>query len=120
MHTCINIIPYNAEKHQNELVQNAQADGHSVFFPSFVLQKDGRIVGYISVAVPIVLSWQDSKLMKPLDSIKELGFIEGALAASPMVCIPCDPESPYMRLLPNQGYQQYFKPVNLFIKTRNP
>lgn len=118
MHSNLNIRPFKPED-QEALVANAAADGHSVYCPSYVLEKDGRIVGYVSTAIPVVLSWQDSKLMKPLDSIKELGFIEGALANQPFICIPCDPESPYMRLLPNQGYSEYTKLVKLFIKIRN-
>ena len=67
---------------------------------------------------PLFLTWQDSKKMNAVDSIKEIGFIEGALSNFPFICIPCDPDSPYMKFLPKQGYEQYFKPINLFIKTR--
>jgi hypothetical protein len=100
------------------LTDAATADGHRVYYPSFVFEKNKEIVGYCSIAVPMVLSWQDSKKMTAMDSIKELGFIEGALAQTPFIAIPCDPESPYMKFLPKQGYENYFKPVNLFIKRR--
>lgn len=113
----VKIRPFRPED-QEQLVKNAAADGHSVYFPSFVLEKDGEIVGYFSTAVPVVLTWQDSKKMNAVDSIKEIGFIEGALSNFPFICIPCDPDSPYMKFLPKQGYEQYFKPINLFIKTR--
>lgn len=113
----IDIRPFRPEDGP-ELVAAAKADGHEVYYPSFVFTKDGKIVGYYSVAVPIVLSWQDSKAMNAVDSIKELGHIEGALANMPFVAIPCDPDSPYMHFLPKQGYENYFKPVTLFIKRR--
>ena len=113
----INIRPFRPEDGE-ALVKNAEADGHGVYFPSQVIEKNGEIVGYLSLAVPIVLSWQDSKKMNAVDSIKEIGFIEGALAQSPFICIPCDPESPYMKFLPKQGYVEYTKPVKLFIKVR--
>lgn len=113
--TAIKIRPWTPAD-QEQLVKNAAADGHGVWFPSFVLEKNNEIVGYFSVAVPIVLSWQDTKKMSALDSVKELGFIEGALANFPFVCIPCDPDSPYMRFLPKNGYIEYTKSVKLFIK----
>lgn len=117
MDSLINIRPFRPED-EVPLRQNAAADGHGVYFPSFVIEKDGVIVGYLSMAVPVVLSWQDSKLMKPIDSLQEIKFIEGALATQPFICIPCDPESPYMRFLPKAGYVEYTKPVKLFIKVR--
>lgn len=101
----------------NELSVNAQNDGHGVYFPTHVIVKDKKIVGYLSLgAIPLVLSWQSTKEMGPLDSVQELGFIEGSLQNSPWVCIPCDPESPYMRFLPKMGYTQYTKPVILWVK----
>lgn len=113
----INIRAYRPEDEQ-ELLTRAAGDGHAVYYPSFVFTKEQRIVGYVSVAVPMVLSWQDSKAMNAMDSIKELGFIEGTLQQFPFIAIPCDPESPYMRFLPKQGYVNYFKPVHLFIKRK--
>lgn len=116
MNQLINIRPFR-ESDREQLVKNAQADnGHGVWFPSFVYEKEGQIVGYFSIAVPVVLSWQDTNKMTPLDSVQCIKFIEGALAASPFICIPCDPESPYMKFLPKAGYVEYTKPVKLFIK----
>jgi hypothetical protein len=113
----INIRPFRPEDAE-ALAKAAALDGHTVYCPSFVLEKNGEIVGYYSAVVPMVLSWQDSKKMNALDSIKELGHIEGSLCNSPFIAIPCDLESPYMKFLPKQGYENYFKPVTLFIKRR--
>jgi hypothetical protein len=113
----INIRPF-CPQDEKSLTEAASADGHSVICPSFVFEKNNEIVGYYSVTVPMVLSWQDSKKMTALDSVKELGHIEGTLAQFPIVCIPCDPDSPYMRFLPKQGYETYFKPVTLFTKRK--
>ena len=115
--TTIKIRPFQPSD-QDALVTAAAKDNHAVYFPSFVLEKNGEIVGYFSMAVPVVLSWQDSTKMSALDSVKEIGFIEGALAQYPFICIPCDPNSPYMAFLPKQGYVEYSKPVKLFIKVR--
>lgn len=106
------IRPGDLEK----LVAAAANDGHGVWFPDFVYEKKGEIIGYFSAHVPVVLSWQHTEKVTPLDSAAAIKFIEGTLCNAPFICIPCDPNSPYMRFLPKQGYQQYTKQVNLFIK----
>jgi hypothetical protein len=116
MNALISVRPFRLED-KVELELNAKKDGHAVFFPTHVLVKDEQIVGYWSLnALPLVLSWQDSKKVLPIDSVKAIGFIEGALCQYKHICIPCDPESPYIRFLPKNGYQKYTKPVELFVK----
>ena len=117
MDSALLIRPFRPEDRE-QLVANAAADGHGVYFPTFVLEKQKEIVGYFSISVPVILTWQDSKKMKPMDSVQEISFIEGLLVQSPFICFPCDPESPYMRFLPKFGYLAYTKPVTLFIKTK--
>ena len=118
MSTLLNIRPF-VQEDTKELVANASADGHAVYFPTHVLVKESRIVGYLSInALPLVLSWQDSKLMKPIDSLRELSFLEGTLTNYKTFCVPCDPESPYFKsgFLEKAGYKLYGKPVHLFLK----
>ena len=116
MNNLISIRPFRPED-DAELRANAEKDGHSVWFPNWVLVKEKRIVGYLSInQLPLILSWQDSKAMGPSDSLEEIGFIKGALCGFKNFCIPCDPESPYMRFLPKAGFVPYTKPVHLFLK----
>ena len=120
MNDLVAIRPYKPED-ETELLANAKEDGHAVWFPNWVLVKQvegkERIVGYLSIhQVPLVLSWQDTKHMGPSDSLEEIGFIKGALCGFKNFCIPCDPESPYMRFLPKAGFVPYTKPVHLFLK----
>jgi hypothetical protein len=113
----VDIRPFRPQDEQ-PLIEAAKEDGHGVFYPTWVLEKNKEIVGYYSVAVPMILCWQHSKKMNAMDSMKELGHMEGSVGGFPMVCLPCDPASPYNRFLPRQGYELYFKPVNLYIKRR--
>ena len=98
----------------------ARADKHSgVYCPTHVSIKDGKIVGYLSTGViPIVLTWQDRQLVGPMDSAVTFGFTMGALKQYKIVCIPCDPESPYHTtgFLKKAGLKEYTKPVVLYIK----
>ena len=118
MDTLMKIRPF-VPQDWDALVKGAEADNHAgVYAPTVVYEKEGEIVGYCSMAVPSVLSWQHTQKVKPMDSLRLLGFIEGSLATQPFIMIPCDPESPYNRLLPKAGYIQYTKPVNLYLKVR--
>src|SRR5580693_7510557 len=87
----------------DELVKNARADEHSgVYCPTHVSVLDREIVGYLSIAqLPVVLCWQHREKVRPLDSMKLLSFIHGALSLSQFKyhLIPCDPISPYNTLL---------------------
>ena len=96
------------------LVKNAEADEHSgVYLPTHVSVLGGEIVGYLSIGVPMVLCWQHRQKVGPLDSAMLLGFIKSALP--PVHCIPCDPASPYNKLLPRAGYVPYTKPITLYV-----
>ena len=115
MDQLINIRPFR-QADGERLVANALADKHAVYFPTHVYEKDAEIVGYFSAAVPVVMTWQDSKKVKAMDSVQIIKFIEGTLVNSPFICIPCDPDSPYVGFLPKAGFVEYTKPVKLFIK----
>jgi hypothetical protein len=101
----------------DELVKNAAADEHSgVYCPTHVSMLGGEIVGYLSIAqLPVVLCWQHREKVKPLDSMKLLSFINGALSGVKFHLIPCDPVSPYNTLLEREGYVRYTKPVHLYV-----
>jgi hypothetical protein len=101
------------------LVKNAAEDQHSgVYAPTHVSVKNGEIVGYLSLgSIQSVLCWQHREKVGPLDSTLLLGFIKACLP--PVHMIPCDPESPYNKLLPKAGYVAYTKPVTLYVST-NP
>jgi len=120
MNDLVSIRPFRLED-DAELRVNAEKDGHSVWFPNWVLVKKvnekDTIVGYLSInMLPLVLSWQSTEYMGPSDSLEEIGFIKGALCGCKNFCIPCDPESPYMKFLPKAGFIPYTKPVHLFLK----
>lgn len=117
MDKLIDIRPIT-EKDLPELVESAKADNHAgVYAPTHVSIKGGKIVGYLSIGVvPVILTWQHTKEVGPTDSLRILGFLEGVTSQYKHICIPCDPESPYNRLLPKAGYVQYTKPVILYIK----
>ena len=117
MNDRIKIRPFNPQD-WDKLVKNAEADEHSgVYCPTHVSIKNNEIVGYLSIgAVPMVLAWQHREKVKPLDSIQVLSFLEGVTHNFKTICIPCDPESPYNKLLPKAGYVEYTKPVKLYIK----
>lgn len=104
-----------------ELVKKAAEDNHAgVYYPTHVSVKDGKIVGYLSIgAVPMVLCWQSTKEVKAMDSVRLVAFMEGVLTQFQSFAVPCDPESPYNKLLPKLGYIEYTKPVKLYLKVQS-
>lgn len=110
------IIRRYSETDWEELRRNAESNNHAVYAPSHVCVKGGEIVGYLSIGmIPLVLTWQHTEKVGPTDSLLTLGFVQGTLQNFPYTCLPCDPASPYMRLLPKAGFKKYTKSVELFI-----
>lgn len=118
MEEVVRIRSYNHETDFEELKRNAEADNHAgVYCPTHVSIKGNEIVGYMSIGViPIVLTWQHTEKVGPLDSLRLLGHVEGTLQQYKTFIFPCDPKSPYNRLLPKAGYLEYTIPVKLYIK----
>ena len=119
MNEIVKIRPY-VQEDWDVLVANAKADNHSgVYFPTDIFVKGNEIVGYNSIgAVPMILSWQHSQKMGPVDSAVVLGNILGTTRQFKHICIPCDPDSPYHKssLLKKAGFVEYTKQVILYIK----
>jgi len=118
MDSIVEIRQFNSATDEKELLEAAHKDGHEVYLPTHVYVKEGRIVGYLSInMLPTVLSWQSSEDMGPSDSLEAIGYIKGSLQNFKYLCIPCDPDSPYMKFLPKCGFKKYTKPVELWIKS---
>ncbi len=84
----------------------ASADGHAVIAPTYLIQKDQQIVGYIGV-VPSVLVWLDSQRTLVRDSIQVMNFWENILRATSgasVIGVPCTDNSPLKPFLPRVGY----------------
>lgn len=92
------------------LTKAANTDDHFVYMPTHVVTKGNDYVGFISVsAMPMILTWQDSKRVKTTDSLKLIGFVEGACSqiGAGVMCMPCSPKSPYLTYLPKWGYKKF-------------
>ena len=103
-----------------ELVHKvAQADGHHLFWPTHVMEKDDYVVGSLSV-MPTVQIWLDTKRTQVRDTLFLKDHLEATMANSTRVfCIPCTDDSPLLKVLnkPELGYLHggklslYFKGV---------
>jgi len=106
------------EEDMPELVKLAAADNHVVLKPTHVVAKDGEIVGYYSIgAVPVVLTWLDTKKMTAAGSVNSLCFVEDMLQSvgADCVCIPCWESSPFFPYMEKFGYQKTIT-TTLFVK----
>ena len=108
------------EDEQEKLVELAAADDHIVLFPTHVVEKNGEIVGYLSIgAIPIVNLWMDSKRVKSTDSIAVIGQLDAIMddSGTPTYYMPCSENSPYHPYMERAGFQAALK-TNLYVKSR--
>lgn len=96
-----------------EAVRAAAAeDGHQLVAPTHVVERDGEIIGALSVGVvPLVLAWGHSTKSRTRDAVHTVSVIENLLAlASPagtVVAIPSVAECPFAGTLQALGYSQH-------------
>lgn len=111
----MNIRPIRTAEELEKVHEAAVADGHHLVWPSHMVERDGFIVGSLSV-LPTVLTWMDTKRTKVRDSLQIKMFYEGLVAnTSRVVCVPCLETSPYFQYLPKDNYIDLGK-INLFVK----
>jgi hypothetical protein len=107
----------NIKENDIEVLQKlTEADGHATLAPSYVVEKDQNMVGYIGV-VPSVLVWMDTKRTKARDSMCVLNFFENMLACNGngIIALPCTVNSPYRPYISRVGYTDVGD-VKLFLK----
>jgi hypothetical protein len=95
-----------------------EADNHTVVFPTHVVEKDGKIVGYVSyLSVPLVLSWCHSKDVKVRDMLTIGNIVENLLLNANInrVGLLIQETSPVFPYYPKAGYTS-FGQNHLFIK----
>lgn len=88
------------------LTAAASADGHTVIAPTYIIQKEAQIIGYLGI-VPSVLVWLDSQKAHIRDSIVAMNFWENMIrntTNSQVIGVPCTNNSPLRPFLPRAGY----------------
>lgn len=107
-----------SQTERERLEKAADEDGHVVIAPTHVVEKEGVIVGYLSMGVvPTVLTWLSTTKVNARDSVGVLNVIENLVAAQghPLVCIPCWEQSPFHPFMQKFGYSKIFT-TDIFIK----
>lgn len=99
------------------LEKMAKADDHSVVLPTHVVERDRRIIGYISLgAIPTVIIWLNSGVANVRDSLATMTFFENTIAdrGCSHVIVPCNDKSPYRGYIEQAGYLDM--QVGMFVK----
>lgn len=94
----------------DQLLESAKADQHSVLCPTHPIRKDGRLVGYFSVApaaAPCVHAWLSTSVMLPRDSFHLINSIECEIArtGAGALIFPVPKKSPFFDLMNHLGYE---------------
>lgn len=108
------IVPLDYDK----LKETVEADGHVLYFPTHVVEKQGEFVGYLSLAnIPMCLVWMNTKAAKVIDSVQTLNIFENLARANgaPALAVPCDKASPFYDYMAKFGFTNLSN-MSLFVK----
>ena len=100
------------------LVALAESDGHSVVRPTHVVERDGKPIGFLSVAaVPMVILYMHSKEATPRETffIAQEAELMVKNSGASIVCAPCAPTSPIHPYMKKFGFTSYGN-MDLFMK----
>jgi hypothetical protein len=87
------------------------------FFPTEVIVRNGKILGWVSQsAVPVIFPWT-SKEVRAKDSVVLLSIVEGVQRrlGAPGIIFPCHLDSPFYPVMGKLGFTQG-KNVDIFFK----
>lgn len=115
---CIAVKPFR-EEDRTVLTKVCEQDGHRVIAPSFVVEKEKQLIGYLGI-VPSVLVWLDSARTLPRDSLVVLSVFENIIRTTggAIVCVPCTRMSPLFPFMSKVEYVDCGESV-LFLKNLN-
>lgn len=96
----------------------AKEDDHQLIAPSHVVEKDGNIIGFLSIAqIPNVLMWLHTERATPRDAAAVANFFECWLLdrGARTFVVPCLETSPFFPYISQLDYVNIGK-TNLFLK----
>lgn len=107
------------EHELRELEAAANADKHAMIAPTYVVRKEGEIIGYIGV-VPSILVWLHTEKAKVRDATLVMDFFESIITSNgaPIIGVPCKDESPMFPFMEKVGYVPVSK-TTFFLKNLN-
>ena len=96
------------------LAKKLQEDNHPLLFPSHVVEKDGNIVGALSIgSTPVSFFWMHSKESSPLDSLIAIQVAENIarVQGQRVGLVACSETSPFYQQMEKLGYKLLMKTV---------
>ena len=112
------IRPIRTQAELDAVQKLANADGHALFNPTHLIQKEGEITGAFSIGKnPFMMAWTHSEKTKASDSLHLLNGLETILAHAGLdhYMMPCTEDSPYFNHMEKMGYQR-MGTFTLFVK----
>lgn len=100
------ILPFSPDELE-ELTKAAALEGHGVFFPTEVIKKQGRHIGWLSrVNPPNMWLWLSSTQASPRESLEVIHLVETVqrTLGCPGITVPCKESSPFYPILGRLGY----------------
>ena len=89
------------------LAAAAAADGHAVYAPTHLVQRDGQIVGGLSLGgLPLLFLWLDTQRVTPRETYQVWSAAAAELRGRGPVIVPCTDASPLRPYLERLGGQR--------------
>lgn len=91
-----------------ELQRLAAEDNHSVWAPTDIMVKNGKVVGYLSIgAIPFVTCWFDTHECLPRDSFQAINIGENIAErlGHKDILLAVDPNSPFVPVMQSMEYR---------------
>lgn len=109
-----------SKEDMEQLQTDAKADNHSVLCPTHPIRKNGKLVGYFSVApaaAPTIHAWLSTKEMPARESFHLINAIECEIARTGAAAIifPVPKKSPFFDLMKHLGYEDCGE-THMFVK----
>lgn len=101
--------PIKSKEQYDQVLAQALQDGHTPLNPNIMVVNDnGEVVGCVS-NLPTALIWMDSKKNKIRDTkqLHDLLVSQAACTGHGVLCIPCNPTSPYFSHLESFGFRTF-------------
>ena len=101
------VVPIASAEEYRAAVAAAAADQHELYAPTHTFQRDGEIVGAVSLASCVLaMPWFHTAKMGRRESFSVINAMQNTLRMQKVghVCIPVGPQSPFNKVMQPLGF----------------
>lgn len=114
----IKVKPIRDHEQLDAVYQAAKANQEGIIDPTHYVEKDGEIVGAISVAVACSSWWMHTEKTGPRDSLATFQVLEALMEDRGIksYLMPCEERSPFYKIMERVGFKKLLGSWSIFKK----